>query len=76
MKLSTDDVVQVIDQAHHWYPALLIVREVHQRWIVASGPDHLRLDAPGGGLAFVCLKREQVKRIGRAAVVRGRDGRP
>jgi hypothetical protein len=65
-----DDIVQITDEAHHWFPALLVVSEIKGDWglmgyciVVNNDP------ATPNGQAFIRIKNEQVELVGRAIIV-------
>lgn len=68
-QLSKGDIVQITDEYHPWYPALLIVEKskpnvvMGYTTIVTNNPDE-----PNGN-AYVRLTSDQVKKVGTAVIV-------
>lgn len=67
---STGDIVQIIDETHPWFPALLIVDEV-KSWGVRA-----YLHIPESNVESACcskeynrLDNEQIKRVGTVAIL-------
>jgi hypothetical protein len=69
--MKKGDVVQITDETHAWYPALLIVSEA-KAWgvqayvIVPKSNDGSELPA----LAFNRLTNEQIQKVGEAIIAR------
>lgn len=64
------DIVQIVDEKHHWFPALLVVTE-DKGWgvmgyhVVCTNDR----DEPNGQ-AYIRIKNEQIELVGRAVIVR------
>jgi len=65
MDLSRGDIVQIVDEEHHWFPALIIVDEV--KGFGCQG----YIDIPGKGSAYIRLKTEEFEVVGKAHLVKG-----
>jgi hypothetical protein len=66
-----NDIVQIIDDTHSWYPALLIVDEVKSwgvRAFVVIPISNDNTTTPD--LAFNRLKNEQIEKVGHVYIVR------
>ena len=70
--MNKGDIIQIIDETHAWYPALLIVHEV-RLWgtqayvIVPKSNDGSELPA----LAFIRLANKKIKKVGKAIITKG-----
>ena len=63
-----NDIVQIIDEDHHWFPCLVIVSEP-KPWGV-QGYVHVPQDNMGNvSQAYIRLKNEQVEKVGFAVFV-------
>lgn len=66
--IKRGDVVQITDEKHHWYPALLIVEEVKPFGCLAYA--HCPADGNNfSGAAFIRLNHDVYARIGDAKIV-------
>ena len=66
MTVQTGDIVQITDDAHHWFPALIVVDELKSFGIQGF------CFMPGGsgtGEAYIRLRREEYERVGRAVIL-------
>jgi len=63
--LNNGDVVQIINEEHHWFPCLVVVQEV-KTW----GVQAYLLTPPMGefGVAYIRVKNADIKLIGQAEV--------
>ena len=66
---AAGDVVQVTDEAHDWYGALLVLTEATEGRRLMGFHEQ-----PLVGQAYIFIQREQVERIGRTALRLARDG--
>lgn len=66
---TKNDIVQIIDDAHPWYPALLIVDEVKTWGVQAYCHIPTANDSNNTQQAFTRLNNEQIERVGIAAIV-------
>ncbi len=70
MPIVADDIVQIVDEAHPWYPCLLLVTEV-KTWgvqacaLIPQSNDGSRPPAH----AYTRLRLAQVAKVGTAVVV-------
>lgn len=66
-EFKEDDIVQITDETHHWYPCLIIVSEPKSFGIQGYITMPFNVNEPNGA-AFIRLKFDQVERVGRAAI--------
>lgn len=62
------DIVQITNEAHHWYPALIVVSEpksfgVQGYFVVVDNTDK------GNGMAFIRLNHDDIELVGAAVIV-------
>ncbi len=62
------DIVQITNENHHWFPALIVVSEpksfgVQGYLVVINNSDE------GNGLAFIRLNHEDIELVGFAVIV-------
>lgn len=71
-EIQAGDIVQITDDAHHWFPALIVVTEP-KAWGIQGCALIPQSNEPGAraSQAFIRLKREQFERVGHAAIVPG-----
>jgi hypothetical protein len=70
MAFQEGDIVQIIDEKHHWFPALLIVTE-DKGWGIMGYHVVCNNDPEKpNGLAFIRIKNEQIELVGKAAIIR------
>ncbi len=68
MPFEVNDIVQIVDESHHWFPALIVVSEPKSfglqgyLHVVSNGEEP-------NGQAYIRLNTEQVVKVGRAEVV-------
>jgi len=69
-ELAVNDVVQIIDDKHHWFPALLTVDEL-KGWGVMAYMIQVTSNDPNvpNGNAYIRIKSEQIARVGTAKVI-------
>lgn len=69
MDIKTNDIVQITDEKHHWFPALIIVSEP-KSWGV-QGYLHVVNNDPAepNGQAYIRLDAAQYEKVGHAIVV-------
>lgn len=63
MSIEVDDVVQIIDEEHKWFPCLVIVSELKEFGIQGY------VIVPEQGNAYIRLNRDSYAKIGKAIVV-------
>jgi hypothetical protein len=61
--MERNQIVQVTNEKHHWYPALVVVDEV-KSWGI-QGYSHI----PHQGQAYIRLKNEDIEVVGKAIIV-------
>lgn len=68
MEAINGDIVQIVDENHHWFPSLVVVTELKAFGIQGFVfiPHN---DGTPAGQAFIRLKREQYERVGTAVIV-------
>ena len=66
--IKPGDIVQITDESHHWYPALLVVTE-DKGWGVLAYTVMVDNTQNPNGQAFIRLKNEAFERVGRAVIV-------
>lgn len=66
--METGNIIQIIDEEHHWFPCLLVVNEIKSFGVMAyiTIPDNDRDKANGN--AFIRLKKNQYKFVGKAEI--------
>jgi len=62
------DIVQITDDTHHWFPALIIVTDL-KGWGVMGYTLVVTNDESPNGQAYIRIKNEQYEPVGRALVV-------
>jgi hypothetical protein len=68
--IAVHDIVQITDQAHPWFPCLLLVTEVKSWGIQGFAAIPQSNDgSTAPGQAFNRLRWEQIERIGPAVVI-------
>ena len=71
-EIQRGDVLQIVDDKHHWYPALVIVDEVKsfgcQAYMIHVTSN--RTDKPNP-LAYIRLKDIEYEKIGEAVILAG-----
>lgn len=69
--MQVNEIVQITDEEHAWYPALLIVSEVKSWGVLAyMHVVHSNLKYEGNvGRAYIRIKNEQVEHCGYAVIV-------
>lgn len=68
--MNPGDIVQIINEKHHWYPCLVIVSEV-KSWGVQG---YLTIPQDNSGNvanAYIRLTNEDILIVGKAAIVVG-----
>lgn len=67
MKLQRGDIVQITDEGHHWWGALIVVDEVKSFGCQGFAPVPLN-DGTMGGQAYIRLKRNEFQPVGHIAL--------
>lgn len=62
MELAVNDVVQITNPEHKWYPSLVVISELGNK---IMGYCHIPLQ----GDAYIFLKRADIEIVGKAIVV-------
>jgi hypothetical protein len=62
------DIVQITNESHHWFPALVVVSEPKKWGVVAYLPVVDNTPEPNG-LAYIRLKNEDIELVGSAVIV-------
>jgi len=65
-----DDIVQIVDRNHHWFPCLVVVSDV-KSWGIQGYVTIPTNDNEPNGNAYIRLETAQFDRVGRANVVVG-----
>ena len=69
-QVEVGDIVQIVDEEHHWYPALITVSELKsfgcQGYMISVTSND---PAVPNNPAFIRLQEEKYERVGRAVVV-------
>ena len=66
--IEANDIVQITNPSHHWYPCLIVVSEV-KSWGVQGYTVMPTNDDQPNGQAYIRLKSSDYERVGRAVVV-------
>ena len=68
--MEKGDIIQIIDESHSWFPALLIVDEVKSWGVQAYCISPLSNDGsiPVGN-AYNRLKFDQIEKVGQAVII-------
>lgn len=66
--IAEHDIVQLVDDAHPWYPCLLVVIEVKSWGVQAYAHVVDSNEAQNQGQAYNRLKWDQIERVGRAVI--------
>ena len=66
--MKEGDIVQITDEQHPWYPALIIVTEL-KGWGVMGYALIVTNDETPNGQAYIRIKNEQYEPVGHALVV-------
>lgn len=69
VEYQVGDIVQIIDESHHWFPCLIIVTEP-KTWGVQGYMTLVKARDEPNGNAFIRLRNEQVELVGKAAIIR------
>ena len=64
-----NDIVQIVDEKHHWYPCLIIVTEP-KPWGVQGYLSIPQDNAGNVSSAFIRLNNDQIELVGSANIVR------
>lgn len=67
-EVEENDIVQITDNSHHWFPSLIVVTELKSFGIMGFCfiPAN---DGTPAGQAYIRLRSEQYERVGRATMV-------
>lgn len=60
-------IVQITDESHHWFPALIVVTEV-KAWGVMGYTIIVTNDESSNGQAYIRLKNDEFEAVGRAVI--------
>lgn len=71
MKAEVHDIVQITDETHHWFAALIVVTELKGWGIMGYAPIPHN-DDTGTTQAFIRVKNEAFEVVGRAVIVTAR----
>jgi len=63
MEIVKNDLVQIIDENHGWFPCILVVSEVKSFGVQAY------VTLPNQGDAYIRLNRQDYKKVGESLVV-------
>lgn len=66
--VERNDIVQITDQGHQWFPALLIVEEL-KGWGVMGYHHVVTNDDKAAGQAYIRIKGAQFEKVGSAVIV-------
>lgn len=66
--IEVHDIVQITDETHHWFPALITVSEV-KSWGVQGYACVLENSPEPCGQAYIRIRTEQFEHVGRAVIV-------
>jgi len=71
MPVEKHDIVQITDETHHWFPALLVVDEVkHDKILAFTLVPQKRGEEVGMG--FIFLAHGRYEKVGHCAIIRPR----
>lgn len=67
--MQKNDIIQIVDQNHHWFPALLVVDEV-KTWGVMAYAHMITNDNDPCKQAYIRLENHAFVKVGEAEVVK------
>lgn len=67
MNVEVRDVVQITDESHHWFGALIIVSEIKSFGVQGFAPIPHN-DGSGTGQAYIRLETGKFERVGKAVL--------
>jgi hypothetical protein len=70
--MEENDIVQIVDEGHHWFPALIVITEIKPWGVMGYTLIVDNTDEPNGR-AYIRLKNERIERVGRAVIVTGEE---
>lgn len=67
--MENGDIVQITDENHHWYPALIVVDEVKSWGVMGYAHIIKNTSSEPNGQAYIRLNSNQYEHVGCAVIV-------